>query len=121
MCCMRYYILALPSVDRSLTIIATLIIVPYVCSPCGHGACGPCSMFLLPSTILILVMTWLETSDTCPECRTRLSPAEPVLRDFMLERILEKYAKATLSPSQIQEREKQVTYLPIHLVSSPPY
>jgi hypothetical protein len=26
-------------------IVATLMVVPYICSPCGHGACGPCSIF----------------------------------------------------------------------------
>jgi hypothetical protein len=24
--------------------LANFMLVPYICSPCGHGACGPCSM-----------------------------------------------------------------------------
>jgi hypothetical protein len=26
--------------------VANILMVPHICCPCGHGACGPCGMFL---------------------------------------------------------------------------
>jgi hypothetical protein len=93
-------------------IVATLLLVPHVCSPCGHGACGPCSISLKDCTNS--VYKWRQKSDQCPQCRIKLSKEEPFLRDYILERIAEKYAKVTLSPEELVQREVLTTY------SSPP-
>ena len=56
------------------------------------------------------VYKWREKSDQCPQCRIKLSKEEPFLRDYILERIAEKYAKVTLSPEELVQREIQTTY-----------
>ncbi len=57
-----------------------------------------------------VVYKWREKSDKCPQCRIKLSKEEPFLRDYVLERIAEKYAKVTLSSEELVERDKLVTY-----------
>jgi len=59
-----------------------------------------------------LVTKWFEKSQTCPQCRAKLSFDAPFVRDYILERIIDKYARTTLSAEEILEREKQVVYLP---------
>jgi hypothetical protein len=59
-----------------------------------------------------LVYKWREKSNTCPQCRIKLSSAEPFLRDYVLERIAEKFAKLNLSPEELLEREVLAAYLP---------
>jgi hypothetical protein len=93
---------------RVVLIIASLLLVPYVCSPCGHGACGPCSIFPHRNNTNV-VYKWRDKSDTCPQCRVKLSTSEPFLRDYILERIAEKYARTTLSPEELVEREVLTT------------
>jgi len=84
-------------------ICSTLMVVPYICSPCGHGACGPC------------IFKWKERSNTCPQCRANLSTEEPFIRDYVLERITQKYSKTVLTEEELLERENQATYLPVIL------
>ena len=78
--------------------IATLMVVPHICVPCGHGGCGPC------------IFKWVEKSVTCPQCRFKLPHKNSAVRDYILERIVDKYAKSTLSPEEFAAREEQITY-----------
>lgn len=57
-----------------------------------------------------LVYKWREKSEGCPQCRIKLSTEEPFLRDYVLERIAEKYARVKLSPEELLEREVLATY-----------
>ena len=58
------------------------------------------------------VYKWKERSHTCPQCRGALSKEEPFLRDYILERITEKYAKVKLAPEELLEREILATLPP---------
>jgi hypothetical protein len=61
-------------------------------------------------TIANSVYKWSEKSDTCPQCRAKLSTTEPFVRDYLLERIAEKYARTLLTTEEVLEREVQATY-----------
>jgi hypothetical protein len=79
--------------------VAYLMVVPHICVPCGHGACGPC------------LFKWVETSATCPECRTKLSTKNPLIRDYILERIIQKYTTVTLTPEEMETRDRKIRCL----------
>ncbi len=104
-----FYLLYFPPCE--ILIIANLMIAPYICSPCGHGGCGPCST-ISPKYATNLVTKWFEKSDTCPQCRGKLSVENPVVKDYILERIVDKYARSILPLEETTDREQQAQYLP---------
>jgi hypothetical protein len=81
-----------------MTNLAMLMVVPHICSPCGHGACGPC------------IHKWVEKSMRCPHCRAKLPSTDALVRDYILERITDKYAKTVLSAEELADREHRITY-----------
>ena len=66
-----------------------------------------------------LVIKWFEKSDTCPQCRAKLSTVNPFIRDYILERITDKYARTILSAEEILDREQQALYSSPPIPSSP--
>jgi len=64
---------------------------------------------LPPNDLTDIVYKWNEKSDTCPQCRVKLSAMRPFVRDYLLERIAEKYARTILSAAEVLEREVLAT------------
>src|SRR2546423_6418930 len=115
-----FYLLYFPRCQ--ILIIANLMIAPHICSPCGHGGCGPCST-ISPKYATNLVTKWFEKSDTCPQCRGKLSIENPIVKDYILERIVDKYARSILPLQEMADRELQAQYphprVPFPLSPSP--
>jgi hypothetical protein len=62
-----------------------------------------------PNPFVDIVIQWRQKSELCPQCRVKLSVEEPFIRDYVLERISEKYAKIMLSQEEISQREVLAT------------
>ncbi|BFZ59095.1 Tripartite motif-containing protein 65 [Saitoella coloradoensis] len=64
--------------------------------PCGHTYCGLC------------IRPWLDNgSNRCPECRTEVLKGKPLIRNFLVEHMANKYASLTMTKEELDERKAQ--------------